>query len=741
MWSQRVAVLRIIALAALPLVALSLLSILQRYGAHEHQAARAQVGLARGAALATESYLAGSLSALRSIVLSDEIAAASKDPERAGAYLRQVAAANPDWFGLSVVGSDGLNVAGTYAAPGSVNISDRPYFRQAVESGRPVISPVIIGRLSGEPTISLVVPIGPETADRAVLLAALPTSRLERTIEAMLGVQETGVLLLDSEGAPIVDWNRERSVRTGSLAGWGPVLAALNGTSGSLVTELDGQQVLAAYAPVRPYGWAVLAVRPASAAFGPARQDLLEGGALLGLALATVAGLGWYFGGRLTGMYGREVEARAQAEAAQVQAEAAHERVSWLAAVSEQLASTLEYETTLGAVAHSAVPRFADWCFLDLIDQQGQVRRVAVAPSDPRDEDLAYAFRSYPPDPQATVGAGWVLQSGEPELRTGGPGAPLTYATHDPEHARLVEQLAPTSILRVPIRTPERILGVLSFIQTRSGRRFGSPELALAQELARRAALAIENARLYREARGAIQVRDEFLMIASHELRTPLTSIKGAAQILLRSESQGRLKPELLRLLLKRINQTSDHLADLIGDLLEVSRLQTGRLPLKLEELDLAAFVSEILSSYAEQLDDRHQLTLDLPSEPCLVRIDPRRIEQVLANLIDNAAKYSPDGGEIRVVIGSVDREALLEVCDEGIGLQPGSEEAIFEPFGRAPSQTAERVAGLGLGLYICRRIVEQHGGRMAALSQGPGRGSTIRLTLPLSLAAVGTPI
>lgn len=739
MRSQRVAVLRIIVLAALPLIALSLLIVLQRYQARQRDAASTQLSLASSAALATASYLDGSLATLRNVSLSDEIVAAAGDSDRAERYLREIVAANPDWFGLSVVGSDGFTIAGSFAAPGSVSIADRPYFQQALASGAPVISPVVIGRLSGEPSLSLVTPIRLSGGEPGVLLAALPTARLERAIDERLGAHKADILLLDAEGTPIVDRTRERGFGIVLLPSWEPAAAARRGESGTVVADLDGQSMLAAYEPVRPFGWAVLVLRPAQSVFGPARRDLLESGALLGLALATVAGLGWYFSGRLTGMYGREVELRARAEAAQAEAESAHARASWLATVSEQLAGTLDYESTLGVVAHSAVPSFCDWCFLDLIDQEGRVRRVAVAHSDPRDQALADALRAYPPDPQATVGAGGVLRSGQPELMPGGLGEPVQYAVHGPEHARLVGQLGPTSILRVPIRTPERVSGVLSFVQTCSGRRFGAPELSLAQELSRRAALAIENARLYGEARGAIQVRDEFLMIASHELRTPLTSIKAAAQILLRSESQDRLKPELLRRLLDRINWTSDHLAELIGDLLDVSRLQTGRLPLRLEELDLGAFVSDSLARHAEQLDRRHQLTLDLPSVPCPVRMDPRRIEQVLGNLIDNAAKYSPGGGEIRVTIGLCGQKVRLEVADEGVGLPPGSEEAIFEPFRRAPSQTDDQAAGLGLGLYICRRIVEQHGGQMAAYSEGPGRGTTLRMSLPLAPAAVGS--
>lgn len=234
------------------------------------------------------------------------------------------------------------------------------------------------------------------------------------------------------------------------------------------------------------------------------------------------------------------------------------------------------------------------------------------------------------------------------------------------------------------------------------------------------------------EAEAALRARDQFLSIASHELRTPVTTVKAAAQLLLRAQAQGRLQPEQLGRLLERIDQTGSHLGELIDDLLDVSCLQSGQMPLRLERLDLAKYVRATVEHLAEQIGDRHRVVLE-EATPAQVEADAGRIEQVLTNLLDNAAKYSPDGGEVRVRVRTADGGAIVEVRDRGIGLPPGAAERIFEPFGRARNATVRQVPGLGLGLYICRMIVERHGGRIWAHSEGEGRGATMGFWLPLA--------
>jgi signal transduction histidine kinase len=280
------------------------------------------------------------------------------------------------------------------------------------------------------------------------------------------------------------------------------------------------------------------------------------------------------------------------------------------------------------------------------------------------------------------------------------------------------------------VKTPEGVS--CEVLAWRAGGRpaFDEDEQRMLDELAERAALAIGNARLYRQAQEAIRARDEFLSIASHELRTPVTSIKGFAQVALRAHEMGRLDEERLVKSLTSINRVSDRLAKLVEDLLDVSRLRTERLRLTPERVDLAAFVNGFVTRYSDQIDGAHRIRGDVPRS-CVVAADPLRLEQVLLNLLDNAVKYSPGGGEISVKVRRRGAEGVVSVTDRGVGIPSEAIRTIFEPFGRAVNAERLAIPGMGLGLYICRSIVERLGGRIWAESGGEAAGATVSISLP----------
>jgi signal transduction histidine kinase len=234
------------------------------------------------------------------------------------------------------------------------------------------------------------------------------------------------------------------------------------------------------------------------------------------------------------------------------------------------------------------------------------------------------------------------------------------------------------------------------------------------------------------EAEAALAIRDEFMSIAAHELRTPVTGIKISAQLALRAlRDELNLDREQTAHYMVSVVSGANRLVRLINDLMDVSRMRSGGLVLRVALLDLVALVSSVVLRYAEAAGERHQVTADLPAAPLIVSGDAGRLEQILDNLLSNAVKYSPRGGEIRVRLVPAHDGIVLTVSDTGIGLTPGAQDRIFEPFGRAANASRQGLPGMGLGLHICRQIADAHGGRMWAESGGEGQGMHVSLWLP----------
>ena len=278
----------------------------------------------------------------------------------------------------------------------------------------------------------------------------------------------------------------------------------------------------------------------------------------------------------------------------------------------------------------------------------------------------------------------------------------------------------PVSFSVAPLERDGRTIGAVLEFRNITGQRLVEQERERLYQAERRARAAAE---------AAVRARDEFLSIASHELRNPVAGIRGAAQLLRRTVAGGAPDEARVERYTRIIDQTSARLVALLEDLLDVSRLQSGRLVLRCQPTDLSALVRDAVAQQQTRAES-HRFRLELEGT-CLLEIDPDRIDQVIANLLENAVKYSPDGGEIRVGLRTKPDGALVWVQDPGIGLPPGTARRIFEPFGRAPNAAERNIPGLGLGLYICRQIVEQHGGRLWAESRGVGRGTTVSLWLP----------
>ncbi len=529
--------------------------------------------------------------------------------------------------------------------------------------------------------------------------------------------------------------------------------------------------------------------------------------------------------------------------------ETARKRVSFLAEASVLLSSSLNYEQTLKRLAELAVPGLADWCSIDMVDDQGGIERLAVVHSDPQLVAYAEALQHhYPIDPDAPTGVPYVLRTREPELYPDISDELLIQVTEgDDELLRILRGLGLSSSICVPLVARGQILGALTLVAAESGRRYSKADLELALELASRAAIAADNARLYREmerrsdaaralayvddgvilvdrlglvrhwnraaerltgvredaARGAKfmsvlpgwealaghvdadspgrgrhnravtlplpvdgeerwlsvsavsfdggtvyalrdvtaeheleQTRSDFVATASHELRTPLAAVYGAVRTLLRDDIE--LEPETLKQLLLIIESESERLNGIVAQILFAGQLDAGTLRVQSEILDPTRIAASVFDSARLRAPDTVKLSLLDPGERPKVVGDESKLRQVLVNLVDNAIKYSPDGGEVTVAVSAAGEHVRVSISDQGLGIPATEQSRIFEKFYRLDPVLSRGIGGSGLGLYISRELVQRMDGHLT-VSSNRGEGSTFVVELPRASEAVGS--
>ena len=427
-------------------------------------------------------------------------------------------------------------------------------------------------------------------------------------------------------------------------------------------------------------------------------------------------------------------------QVARAEAEAASRRFSFLAEASAILADALDHENALANVARLTVPYLADYVIVDLLEEDHSIRRVAVAYNDGSEEaspgetdrsrQLAESLPRCVPN---------VLRMGKPEVVAEVTEEWLRSAARDDEHLKMIRELGPKSCLIVPLLARGRTLGAISFINVSRARSYDQDALTLAEDIANRAALAVDNARLYNEAQKANRLKDEFLATLSHELRTPLTALLGWTQML-RHRSLDR---QALDYALDAIERNAKAQSQIIEDVLDVSNIIRGNLQLKVGPVAISEVIEAAVNSVRPAAAAKSiELMVDLDDSIREISGDRDRLQQAVWNLLCNATKFTPKGGHIRVQVKRAEdgravysREGAdveIAVSDTGQGIKRDFLPHVFERFRQADGSSTREHGGLGLGLAIVRHLVEMHGGTVHADSEGEGQGATFTIRLPL---------
>jgi len=405
-------------------------------------------------------------------------------------------------------------------------------------------------------------------------------------------------------------------------------------------------------------------------------------------------------------------------------------RASVLADVLRCLSAPVNHQEMLTNAVAVVVPRIADWCAVDLLGKDGKLERGAAAHVDETKGAMIHELERRFPELQFTPGAsGSVISSGQPVFVGTVTDDMLVAAFPDnDEQLQLVRALGIASYMCVPVNGRHGVIGAMAFALGESGRHFVHDDFVLAQEVAHRTAVAIESAQAYEEAQRANRLKDNFLATLSHELRTPLNAILGYTWML-RSNA---LADDRREHALETVERNAKTVSQMLYDLLDVSRIASGKLTLTMQPMDLRALVLESVESVAPNAAHQH-LSLHVESEQdrLLIHGDRARLQQVLWNLLSNALKFTPEGGQINVIVKSDRTSATVVVQDSGIGIPAAFQDRVFQPFQQVRLKSTPQIGGLGLGLAIVRQIVELHGGVVRLESEGEGKGSTFTVQLP----------
>ena len=780
---------RLVLLATVTIVPLALVSGLALRALLEHQAEQtelAAVNLSRALATAVDNELRLSVSALQSLALTDAIGNAEGQSLAAARDLAiRALSSRPEWRTVQLLKPSGEVFINTdYPVDADIpKAADPASLAQIATTRAPVIGSLAYGA-QGNPGIAIRVPVLRDAELRHVLTAILRPEAVHSIITRQRVPGDWIVSVFDGNGRRIArSRDHERYVGTSPGPSLKLMLSEL-GERDQLYGEsqtVEGGRVHTAVARIGNTGWTVALGVPKTVSQAATRSSALAygGGIILSVLIGGLAA--WLVsrsierpierlkasaeslgrGDPISGAGADITEIEAMSDAlvraadqhaqaavereqlfaaerdARASAERANERLQVLASAGSVLSSVLDEPVMLQAIADVLVPAVADMCRIDLLDRDGVLQRKLTHHRDPERARQVASFVSQEvasPDTPGTFP--WAIATGKSFFANFASEAEI--APGDASAQQFVRLSGLRAACVVPLIARGRTLGAMAVIQAESGRSFEPEDQAMVSELARRASLALDNARLLDESQAALRqasiasrAKDEFLAVLGHELRNPLAPIV-TSLALMRRKSDGSGNEREREIIERQVR----HLQRLVDDLLDVSRIARGKIDLKKEPVDLADIVARALELTHPALVTRQSApNVVLPEEPVLVQGDATRLTQVLCNLLTNAVKYSPPDADITIEVRRADGQAELAVSDQGIGIEADLLPHVFDQFVQGSQALNRAAGGLGLGLAIAKNLVELHGGTITASSSGPGQGSLFVVRMPESHA------
>ena len=418
----------------------------------------------------------------------------------------------------------------------------------------------------------------------------------------------------------------------------------------------------------------------------------------------------------------------AREQAARAAAEEATRRASFLAEASKILISSLDVNSLMVGATRLVVPMLADFSAITLVDGEGTLVRTASG----HEWNLQEQHDLIIQDPRWVEGAAEVLLTGQPAIIENVPAFPRE--PQDPAEtgdAKVAGGRWPVEFVAMyPLVARDKTYGVLALALGPSGRRFGNEDIELATDIASRVAIALDNCLLFKEIQEGDQRKNEFLATLSHELRNPLAPMRAAIHAL---HLSGQWPPGAQKLR-EMFERQLGHLTHLVDDLLDVARIRQGKIQLRKDRTDLVVELKDALETCRATLEEaQHELVVSLPSEAVMVEGDHVRLQQIFENLLFNAGKYTDPGGRIEVKLERSDNDAILRICDSGVGIAPDMMSHIWEMFAQVDNDSDRTRHGLGIGLSLAKNLVHLHGGDIHAFSEGLGKGSEFVVNIPLT--------